>query len=438
MVKSISIIGLGFVGLSLAVVSADKGYNVIGVDTNKPKLAKLKQGHVDFFEQNLPKYLNKAIKSKRIEFTDNLQHAILASSMTFLCVGTPLKNSSIDLSFVIKAAKDINSILKKKKTYHTLVVKSTVIPQTTRDVILPIFSTLIKKKRVDVFVNPEFLQESRAIHDVLNPHMIVIGKYTKNSKALDVFYKNFYKKMPPIIYTDITSAELIKYANNAFLATKISFINSFANLCQNLPGTDITTISEALGLDPRIGPMFLQAGPGFGGSCLPKDLNALINFSKQFDGVNSLFKAVNSVNETQPKKIVHILSENNLLSGTTISILGLSFKKNTDDIRSAVSTKLVKLLLRYDVKIRVHDPMAIPNFKSIFNNKIKYSLDIKSCLDGSDCCIVLTEWDEYKMLKPNRIFSLLKNPNVIDARRVFNPSEFAKFNFHAIGLGSSC
>jgi UDPglucose 6-dehydrogenase len=440
MVKTrISVIGLGFVGLSIAVTNAKKKIYTVGVDIDKTKVDNLKKGIPDFYEPHLEKYLDDSLKGKYIEFTNELNYALKKTNLSFLCVGTPpTDDGKINLTYLRKALRDIHKNLKTKKTHHLLVIKSTVVPQTTASIVLPMFEDLIDKGIVDVVTNPEFLREGNAIRDVLQPHLIVIGSNNKKgSKILESYYKQFYKIIPEIIHTDITSAELIKYANNAFLATKISFINSLANICQNLPGTDINTIAKAIGKDPRIGPLFLQAGPGFGGSCLPKDISALINFSNKFEKTNELFKAVLTVNQNQPIKVIKLLNELQVLKkNKTISILGLAFKKNTDDIRAAISIEIVKLLLKKGVKIKVYDPMAMDNFKKLFAQKITYCKSIDDCLKNSDCCCILTEWESFKKLKPERFKKLMKYPCIIDARRILDARKFKSINFRAIGLGN--
>ena len=434
----ISVIGLGFVGLSLAVTNAKKGFKTIGIDINELKIKNLQKGRPYFFEPNLEKLLSSAIKSKTINFTTDM-NAILDSDITFLTVGTPSKKSGkIDLSFIKNASEEIYQVLKNKKTHHLLVVKSTLPPLTTKKIILPIFQNLINKGKIDVVVNPEFLREGFAIKDLLEPHLIVIGAYDKKSgDLLENYYKKFYKKIPEIIRTDLASAELIKYANNAFLATKISFINSIANICQNIPGVDVNTIAHAIGKDSRIGPLFLNAGPGYGGSCLPKDLIGLIDYSKNQDGNSQLFEAVKKVNDLQPKKIIKLMKKMNVYSkGKTISILGLAFKKDTDDIREAISVKLVSKLLTYGLKIKVHDPMALKNFNKVFGKKIAYFSSINKCVRDSDCCIILTEWPQFRSLSPSVFKKNMKKTNIIDARRILDPAKFSKFNFKAIGLGN--
>ena len=431
--EKISIIGLGFVGLTLAAVNAKKGFETIGIDTNLKKIEKNNKGESDFYEPELEKILKKAIKDKKIKFTNNLKE-ILKTDITFLTVGTPpTKKGEIDLSYVKQAISSIIKILKTKKTKHTVVIKSTVVPTTTTKIIYPQFN---KIKNIKVIVNPEFLRESLAIQDLLKPHLIVIGeKKSGDGLELKKYYENFYKKCPEILFTDLVTAEMIKYSNNAFLATKISFINSIANICQKIPKSDVKTIAYAIGKDPRIGSSFLNAGPGFGGSCLPKDLAALIEFSKKID--NSILNSVKIVNENQPKKIIEIVKKMGILKkGNTISILGVAFKKNTDDIRDSKAITVVKILLQKGIKIKIHDYMAMNNFKKIFGNEIEYCETITENISNSDCCIIMTGWDEYKNLKPNDFKKNMKKVNIIDAQRILDHKKFKKLSFSAIGLGN--
>ena len=394
----ISVIGLGFVGLTLAAVNAKKGFDTIGIDINLKKLEKNKNGLSDFYEPKLEKLLKDAINKKKIIFTNDFNE-ILKTNITFITVGTPTtSNGKINLRYIENVISSLLKILKFKKKKHTVVIKSTVIPTTTLKKIYPKFSKL---KNIKLVVNPEFLRESSAINDLLNPHLIVIGENKENdSSELKKYYKNFYSKCPEILITDFSSAEMIKYSNNAFLATKISFINSIANICQKIPNSDVKTIAYAIGKDPRIGSQFLNAGPGFGGSCLPKDLTALIEFSKKID--NSILKSVKNVNDYQPKNIIEIIKEMGILKkGNTISILGVAFKKNTDDIRESKAITIVKILLQKGIKIKIHDYMARENFRRIFGNKIEYCETVKENISDSDCCIIMTGWDQYKDLKLN-------------------------------------
>lgn len=432
--QKISVIGLGFVGLTLAVVNAKKGFQTVGIDVNQKKISDLSKGIPGFYEPNLEKFLSKAIKDKSIIFSENFDR-ISKTDITFVTVGTPSNDKGeIELKFLKNAINQISKILQNKNSSHLIVIKSTVIPTTTVKKIIP---KLKNNKNVEVVVNPEFLRESNAINDLMNPHLIVIGESNKKAgQKLINYYKLFYKKLPEIIRTDYSSAELIKYSNNAFLATKISFINSIANICQNIPNVNVRTIAYAIGKDPRIGPLFLNAGPGFGGSCLPKDLSALIKFSDTIGKNNSLLKEVKEINQQQPGKIIELMKKINVTKkNSTISIFGLAFKKDTDDIRYSVSTEIVKELLKKKLKIKVHDPMAMENFKKIFKNKITYSLSINDCLNQSDCCIILTDWDDYKKITRKNLIKYMKIPTIIDTRGIFKKSDFSNVKFQSLGLG---
>lgn len=430
----ISIIGLGFVGLTLAAVSAKKGFDTIGIDIDSKKLIKNRKGVSDFYEPKLEEFLKESIKTKKIKFTNDFEE-ISKTDITFVTVGTPSSNDGrINLSFMETAISSIIEILKTKKEKHTVVIKSTVVPTTTLHVIYPKFK---KMKNVKLIVNPEFLRESLAIEDLLNPHLIVIGE-SKSGDSLELkkYYESFYKNCPEILITDFSSAEMIKYANNTFLATKISFINSIANICQNIPNADVKTIAYAIGKDPRIGSLFLNAGSGFGGSCLPKDLSALIEFSKKINYSNSILKSVKKVNEEQPKQIIEIIKKMGIYKkGNTISILGTAFKKNTDDVRDSKAIPLVKILLKDCMKVKIHDPMALDNFRKIFHAKIKYCKTVSDGISDSHCCIIMTGADEYKNLAPKDFQKNMKKVNVVDAIRILDHKKFKNMSFSAIGLG---
>jgi UDPglucose 6-dehydrogenase len=434
--QKISVVGLGFVGLTLAAVNAKKGFNTIGIDIDQEKIRKLKRGIPDFFEPKLEKFLLSSMKNKKIIFSENFE-SILKTDITFVTVGTPSnKKGEIELKYLSNAIDEIIKVLKNKKKSHLIVIKSTVVPTTTTNEILPKTKNY---KNIQVLVNPEFLRESSAIDDLLKPHLIVIGENDKKigQKLVD-YYNLFYTKVPEIIRTDFSSAELIKYSNNAFLATKISFINSIANICQNIPNVNVRTIAYAIGKDPRIGSLFLNAGPGFGGSCLPKDLSALINFSKNLGNTNSLLTEVKTVNQKQPQKIINLMTKmNTVKKNNIISILGLSFKKNTDDVRYSVSIEIVKQLLKKKVKIKVHDPMAMKNFEKIFEKEILYSKSIKDCLKESNCCLVLTDWDIFKKIKKQDLVKYMKTPALIDTRGIFEKRNFENIKFESLGLGNN-
>ena len=394
----IAVIGLGFVGLSLASVLASKDYTVIGIDKDKKKCNEIRNGRVQIYEPDLEKTLNNGLR-KSLEISDDFS-LIINSDMIFVTVGTPQKtNGEIDLSMVKNAVRSVGRIIRKTKKNPIIFIKSTVVPGTTQNVILPILEKESGKKvnrDFGVISNPEFLQESNAIRDTKYPHAIVLGgKQSKYMKKAKMFFSKMHPNVP-IVITNFQTAEMIKYANNSFLATKISFINQLSNICQNIPGTNIDDIAKIIGLDPRIGKLFLNAGPGYGGSCLPKDINALINFANKI-GVNPiLLNAVKNTNRKQVSNIVSLMKK--ILGNITskrITILGTAFKPNTDDIRDSKSIELIKKLLKNKAKIIIHDPKAIENTKKIFGEKILYAKSISDALNKSQCVIIMTHWKQY-------------------------------------------
>jgi len=288
-------------------------------------------------------------------------------------------------------------------------------------------------------MNPEFLREGSALKDTLYPDRIVIGEYDRKSgDTLEALYKDFYKEnLPSLVRTTLSTAELIKYANNAFLATKISFINTIANLCQQIPQTDVTTVAEAIGMDKRIGPLFLNAGLGYGGSCFPKDIKALIAYSKSLGYDLKILNAVEQVNAAQPLVAVELaLKMLGSLKNKRIAILGLAFKPNTDDMREAVSIKIINKLLQEGAEVVAYDPKAMRNAKEIFGNNIQYASSEIQCIKDADCCIIVTEWNRFKRLKPEDFLQNMRQPCLIDGRRIYDPKRFnPKLKFMAVGRG---
>lgn len=435
----IGIIGLGFVGLSLAAVLGSKGYHVIGIDSDKSKISQINSGNIPFYEPGLDTVLKKALKRKFL-VSSNISKEIKNCKLIFVTVGTPqLKTGQIDLSMIKEVSKTIGTELKYLKNNPIIIIKSTVTPGTTKNVIIPILEKKSGKK-VDedfgVISNPEFLRESKAIDDTVNPHIVVLGSKKNNYRN---YLRKFYKKnhpAAPIIETNNQTAEIIKYANNSFLATKISFINQIASICETISGANVQDVASAIGLDPRIGNLFLEAGPGYGGACLPKDVKAIINFSKN-QGINStLFKAVEEINQQQVKKIIKNIEKLlGKIKGKKITILGISFKPFTDDIRDSVSIELIKQLLRKNVIITVHDPKALEKTKMIFGDKIIYSKSIKNSLMNSQCCVLLTPWPEYKKISNNEI-KVMKKKIFIDTRRMLFEKKL-KVDYHALGIGEN-
>lgn len=406
---NISIIGTGYVGLVTGVCFAKLGNNVICVDVDKDKINKINNGIPPIFEKDLDKILLET--RDKIKATTDYKTAIQNTDITFICVGTPSKKDlSLDLTYIKKSAEEIGKQLKEKNKYHVVVVKSTVLPGTTKEVILPTLEKFSNKKAGDGFgvaMNPEFLKEGVAIEDFLKPDRIVFGYYDSKSKeSLEEIYKGF---TCPIVKTSLTSAEMIKYASNSFLATKVSFANEIGNLCKKL-GIDAYEVADGMGYDKRIGRSFLDSGIGWGGSCFPKDLDALTKWAEKNDGKTMIINAAIQINNQQPLKLIELLKKYiPNLQGKTIGILGLSFKPDTDDIRESRAIPVVEKLLENKAKIKAYDPQAMDNFKKIFPNII-YCSKAEEVLE-SDAILITTKWDEFKKLD-------YKEKIVIDGRRL--------------------
>jgi len=432
----IAVIGLGFVGLSLTSVLASKGNNVIGIDVDVEKCKKIRSGIAPFFEPDLEKMLRIGLK-KKLTISDDFS-LIKDCDMIFVAVGTPQKsNGAIELSMIKKAVTSVGRILAKSKKSPIVLIKSTVIPGTMQNVILPILEKRSGKKAGKEFgliSNPEFLQESSAIRNTKFPHVIVLGGYqTKFMKKAKSFFSKLHPNVP-IIITNHQTAEMIKYANNSFLATKISFINQLANLCQNVPGANIDDIAKTIGFDPRIGKSFLNAGPGYGGSCLPKDMKALINFAGGIGIKPTLLNAVEKTNQKQMEYIIQLIEKIlGKITSKRITILGTAFKPNTDDIRDSTAIELIKKLLKKKAHITVHDPKAIKNTKKVFGGKIDYAKSIADALSKSQCVIIMTHWKQYETLNNNSIKHMDKK-FIIDCRRILAKKEL-RAEYHAIGMG---
>jgi len=432
----IGIVGLGFVGLSLTSVLASKGFNVVGIDIDEEKCSKISNGVLPFFEPDLEKTLKNGLR-KKLEIKSDFS-LIQNCDLIFVTVGTPQNRiGAIDLSIIKKAISTIGNHMKVSKKQQTILIKSTVVPGTMKDVILPILEKNSKKKAgrdFGLISNPEFLQESSAIKDTKFPHAVVLGGYrTKFMKKVKKFFTKLHPNIP-IIITNHQTAEMIKYANNSFLATKISFINQLSNICQKIPGANVDDIAKTIGLDPRIGGLFLSAGPGYGGSCLPKDMKALIKFAKITGVKPTLLNAVEDVNTKQLEEIILIAKRKlGILESKNITILGTSFKPNTDDIRDSIAIELIKKFLKRKVKVTVHDPKAIKNTKSVFKNKINYAKSIPDAILGSQCVIIMTQWKQYEKLV-NNDFKHMKKKMVIDCRRILTDKQL-DVDYYAIGLG---
>jgi UDPglucose 6-dehydrogenase len=426
-------IGTGYVGLVSGVCFSDLGNSVYCVDKNEDKINLLNKGKVPIYEPGLDELIKKNSKQKRLFFTTDLKLAVQKSDIIFICVGTPTKknSNSANLKYVFQVANELKKIIKK---YKIIVTKSTV-PVTTGDKIEKILIKLKRKKLVDIVSNPEFLREGEAIRDFVYPDRVVIGT---NSKKANRILKNLYlpiiKKSSRYLQTSRRGAELIKYASNSFLATKISFINELANLCEKT-NVDIKDISNGMGLDQRIGDRFLRAGPAYGGSCFPKDTRALIDTATKYKIDLSIVKSTvksNNLRKIQlTKKIEKIL--NNKVKNKKITFLGVTFKPNTDDMREAASIPMIKYLNKRNCEIRYYDPSGEKKeFKNLKN--VQYFRNITSACFKTDLIIIHTEWNEFKLLNFKK---LVKKNNFIvyDLRNIYSPEKMRelKIKYFAIG-----
>ena len=433
---NIAVVGLGFVGLSISSVLASKNYSVIGIDINNQKCSNIRNGILPLFEPDLENTLRIGLK-KKLTISNNFS-LIENCDMIFVTVGTPQKsNGAIELSMIKEAITSIGRIIAKSKNNPIILIKSTVTPGTMQNVILPILEKRSGKKAgrgFGLISNPEFLQESNAIKDTKFPHVIVLGGYqTRFMKKT----KNFFSKLHPnvpIIITNHQTAEMIKYANNSFLATKISFINQLSNICQNIPGVNIDDIAKTIGSDPRIGDAFLNAGPGYGGSCLPKDMKALINFAEKV-GINpTLLNAVEKTNQRQIESIISLMEKSlGTLALKRLTVLGTAFKPNTDDVRDSIAIELIKKLLKKKARITIYDPKAMRNTMKIFGKKIIYAKSITDALNNSQCIIMMTHWKQFDALNNNSI-KRMKKKFIIDCRRILSKKEL-NAEYYAIGIG---
>jgi UDPglucose 6-dehydrogenase len=424
----ISVIGAGYVGLVTAAALASKGHNVIVVDTDETKVNMINQKKPPIFEEGLDDMLSNCIESNRLRATSDYAE-ILATDITLICVGTPSNpDGSMDLSYITESAKDIGKVLGARGGHHTVVVRSTVVPGTTKKVVIPALEKYSRKKAhadFDVAVNPEFLQEGKALHAFFNPDRIIIGE--EEQRAGDMVQELYEGISAPVIRMGITTAEMIKFASNAFLATKISFINEIGNICRKL-GVDVYDVVRGISFDYRIGEHFLNAGIGFGGSCLPKDLKALVHSSRHLGYQAQLLESVLEVNKNQILNMLQMVEQKlGNLKGRAICVLGLAFKPNTDDIRNAPALEVIRLLMEKGASVKAYDPLAMPNAKRALPPKVKFSRNAKEAVGNCDCVLVLTEWDEFKDK------SLYHGKIVFDGRRVLSPKEARTFcDYHGI------
>jgi UDPglucose 6-dehydrogenase len=410
----ISIVGAGYVGLISSICFAELGHSVKLVELDNEKIQLINLGITPFYEKGSDDLLSKHIGHNLI--ATSTYEGISDSDVIFICVGTPAApDGSADLSMVESAARSIGNVLRKSKRYHVVVVKSTVPPGTTQNLVIPCVLETNRKGLHDIgfAMNPEFLREGRAIRDFMDPDRIIIG--SADNRAGDLIESVYTEVNAPIIKTEISSAEMIKYASNAFLATKISFSNEIGNLCKCL-GIDAYDVMKGVGLDHRISPYFLNAGAGFGGSCIPKDVSALIHLAQDIGEDPVLLKSVMKINEQQPLRMIKLLEKRvGQLQGKKVAVIGLAFKNDTDDIRESRAILVIKELLRKGAEVSAYDPIANETMRQI-NPEVQYCLSPAEALFNADGCLVMTEWPQFKAL--DKEFNLMKTRVIIEGRRI--------------------
>ncbi len=427
---NICMIGTGYVGLVTGTCLAHKGNHVICTDIDKHKIEKLNRCEVPIFEPGLEELIKENVKNKRLEFTHNVKEAIQKSEIIYIAVGTPpCADGSADLCYVYRAAQDIAASL---NAYKIIVDKSTVPVGTAMKVQRFIEENSMQKAPFSVVSNPEFLKEGSAIKDIFEGDRIVIG--VKDEKAKKIMTKLYEPFNIPIYITDVVSAEMIKYASNAFLATKISFINEIANVCERV-GADVTKVAEGMGADKRIGRSFLNAGLGYGGSCFPKDVKALNALAKEANYDFEILNAVMDVNEKQKELMIQkVLGNLEGVKNPNIGVLGLAFKPETDDVREAPALYIIRRLIDKGAKIKAYDPIAMDNAKKILTD-IQYCDNIYETFQDVDALLIITEWDEFKEIDLEKGKKLMKTPLVIDGRNIFEPKEMMQKDINYISIG---
>jgi UDPglucose 6-dehydrogenase len=427
-------IGTGYVGLVSGVCFSEFGVDVTCVDKDHGKIARLNKGEIPIFEPGLEDLLEKNVKAERLSFATDLAAAVKQAQAVFIAVGTPSRRGDghADLSFVYDAAREIATAMNG----YTVVVTKSTVPVGTGNEVERIIREIRPDADFDVVSNPEFLREGSAINDFMRPDRVVIG--TVSERAQEVMrrlYRPLYLLETPILFTTRQTAELIKYAANAFLATKITFINEIADLCERV-GTDVQDVAKGIGLDGRIGGKFLHAGPGFGGSCFPKDTLALVRTAQDAGSPLELIETVADYNTRRKRKMAAkiIAACGGSVSGKTVAVLGLAFKPNTDDMRESPSLEIVPALQKAGATVRAYDPEAMKEAKPLLKD-VAWCENAYDTMDGADVLVIVTEWNEFRALDIRRVKSLLKTPILVDLRNIYKPDEMAAAGFKYVSIG---
>ena len=426
-------VGVGYVGLVTGTCLAESGNEVLCVDNDTRKIALLKKGKVPIYEPGLEMLIARNVKEKRLIFTTDLARGVKDALIIFIAVGTPpADDGASDLSQIFAVAREIGRTM---KTYKIVVTKSTV-PVGTAEKVNSIIAQ-VTKHSFDMVSNPEFLKEGAAIEDFMKPDRIILGvEKPEVEEAMKELYAPFVRTGNPILTMDIRSAEMTKYAANAMLATRISFMNELANLCE-VAGADINAVRSGIGSDPRIGSSFLFPGVGYGGSCFPKDVQAMIKTAEEHQHRLKILPAVEATNQKQKvllaEKVIKRFKKN--LKDKTIAVWGLSFKPNTDDMREAPSITIINALLKYGATVKAYDPVATTSAKKVFKDTIHYAKDNYTLLKGADALTVITEWNEFRRPDFEKMLKLMKSPIIFDGRNIYSPQKLKAMGFEYYGIG---
>lgn len=427
---NIAIIGAGYVGLVTGACFAELGNKVICVDNDAQKVASLKKGVIPIYEPGLKELILNNTKRRRLRFITNIREAVKQCEIIFVAVGTPpLDNGEADLTGIENVARTVAESM----TGYRLIVEKSTVPVETGEWVKKTIGTYVKSKvHFDVASNPEFLREGSAINDFMHPDRVVVGVESKKAREI---LTGLYKPLnAPILFTNIKSAELIKHASNAFLATKISFINAISRIC-DVVGADVEEVAQGMGLDKRINRSFFNAGLGYGGSCFPKDLDAFVTIARRLGYDFEILEAVKRVNETQADYLVKKIKDTLwILKGKTIAVLGLSFKPDTDDIRSAPAFKIIRALQGEGAQIKTYDPQAMDRAQQELEG-VRFCQDAYTACSGADCLVFVTEWNEFKELDFSRVKKTLRRPLIVDGRNMYDPAKMKKLGFTYVCIG---
>jgi UDPglucose 6-dehydrogenase len=428
----IAVIGTGYVGLVTGACFAEFGTSVTCVDVDSEKIERLKKGEIPIYEPGLDQIVAKNAQAGRLQFTTDVKAAVEQSLVIFLAVGTPPReDGSADLSYIEGAARDV---ARHMNGYKVVVTKSTV-PVGTGERLRRLIREHQTEFDFGIVSNPEFLREGAAIDDFMRPNRVVLG--SRDEPAIAIMrdlYRPLYLIETPVVITSLEAAELTKYAANAFLATKISFINEVANLCDRI-GCDVHDVARAMGMDNRIGRYFLHPGPGYGGSCFPKDTTALLSVAKEYDSESLIVEAVVEVNRRQRLRMVEKIEKLvGDLAGRQLAVLGLSFKPETDDMREAPSVDIIEALLEKGARVRAYDPVAVEQAQKVLKG-VEYAEDEFSAVEGADALVFMTEWNQFRALDMQRVKELMREPKIADLRNIYDPEQMRRLGFDYVGVG---